>query len=210
MEGRDYYEVLRLHPSADHEMVVQAYWHLAHKYKIAMARDAFAEHALEELNGAFDVLGAPDLRAEYDSARSQRPATYFDSSEPETKRVSIEVCFWNLPAWQGMLAATSTIALAVVALASGAEPLLVLCLAAAATVAALLTLPDRLLQGGRIPIRKRWKRKLRARELERSTAQIVAHWRETGGHPYAPTSLAELSTSVGCPPRRWREPREDL
>lgn len=210
MEERDYYEVLQLHPSADHELVVQAYWHLAHKYKIAMDCDAFAEHALEELNGAFDILGAPDLRAEYDRARSRRPATHFDASLPETKRVSIEICFWNLPAWQGMLAATSTIALAVVALTSGAEPLVVLCLAAAATVAALLVLPDRLLQGGRIPIRKRWKRKLRARELERSTAQIIAHWREAGGNPHASTSLAELSTSVGYPPRRWREPRTDL
>ena len=149
MEERDYYEVLQLHPSADHAMMVQAYWHLARKYKIAMDRDAFAEHALEELNRAFGVLGSPELRAQIRQDTSPRHRDYYDAPKPETKRVSIEVCFWNLPAWQGMLAATCAVALAAVALAAGARPLLVFCLAAATIVAALLVLPRATFSGRR-------------------------------------------------------------
>ena len=207
MEERDYYEVLRLHPSADHDMVVQAYWHLARRYKVAMDHDASAGRALEELNRAFDVLGSPDSRARYNEAHHPGSPAFFDESE--ARRLSIEVCFWNLPSWQGMLAAACTIALAAVALMAGARPLLVFCLAAATIVAALLVVPNDLLQGGRIPFRKRWRRKLSALELERSTSRILADWRKTGGDSEATTSLAELSTSIGYPPRRWRGPKAD-
>jgi len=196
MEGRDYYEVLQLHPSADHAMIVQAYWHLARKYKIAMDRDAFAEYAIEELNRSFDVLGSPESRAAYDRARAAGLAIE-DAPEPETKRVSIEVCFWNLPAWQGMLAASATIALAVVALASGAQPLLILGLATIATLAALLVLPAGLLHGGMLPLRRRWRRGICAVELERSTSQILARWRRANGDSHAAMPLVDLSEGGG-------------
>jgi curved DNA-binding protein CbpA len=204
MEERDYYEVLQLHPSADHAMIVQAYWHLARKYKLEMDRDAFAGHAIEELNQAFDVLGSPDLRAQYDGTRSRKPSTYPDASEAETKRVSIEVCFWNLPAWQGMLAAACTVGLAAVALVAGAHPLLVFLLAVATIAAALLVLPDDSLQGGRIPVRTRWKRKLRAADFEKSTSQILARWRQAHGDGDAAGPLIELSK--GYPPDTWSDP----
>jgi len=180
MQERDYYEVLQLHPSADHAMIVQAYWHLARKYKVVMACDGSAEHALEELNRSFNVLGSPESRTAYDRARVAGRATE-DAPEPETRRVSIEVCFWNLPAWQGILAASASIALGVVALASGAPPLLVLGLATLASVAALLVLPAGLLRGARVPLRSRWSRSLRAVELEKSTSEVLARWRRTNG-----------------------------
>jgi curved DNA-binding protein CbpA len=208
MEERDYYEVLQLHPSADHAMIVQAYWHLALKYKLEMDRDAFAGHALEELNQAFNILGSPDLRQQYDTAHPRQPSIYSGGSEPETKRVSIEVCFWNLPAWQGMLAAACTIGLAAVALVAGAQPVLVFCLAVATIVAALLMLPTDFLQGGRIPIRKRWKRKLRAVDFEKSTSEILARWRQANGHRDGPSSLMELSRG-GYPYQHPDDPPTD-
>jgi DnaJ domain len=196
MEERDYYEVLGLNRNADHEMVVQAYWHLAHKCKLAMERDAFAERYLEELNKAFDVLGSPERREAYD--REHRP-----SSEPETKRVSLEVCFWNLPPWQGVLAAASAVALAALAFRAGAQPVLVVFLAAVAALAGLLAFPE-LWQSRRIWIRRRWRRDLRAADFQRSTAQALAVWREA--HPAGETtSLAGLSTSIGFVPRQWRD-----
>ena len=210
MEERDYYEVLQLHPSADHTMIVQAYWHLARKYKIAMDRDGFTEHAIEELNRCFDVLGAPESRAEYDRARAERTATSGEALEAETKRVSIEVCFWNLPAWQGMLAAACTVGLAAVALVAGAHPLLVLLLAVATIAAALLVLPHDFLQGGRISIRKRWKRKLCAVELQKSTAQILARWRQADGDCHRTIPLAKLSENGAYPPHRPNNPPTDL
>jgi curved DNA-binding protein CbpA len=193
VEERDYYEVLQLHPTADHAMVVQAYWHLARKYKNAMDRDSFAERALEELNRSFDVLGGPESRAAYDEAKAiEQPGG--EAVEPETKRVSIEVCFWNLPAWQGILAASATIALAVIALASGAPLMLVLPLAGVAALAALLALPSAL-GSERMPLRQRWRRRICAVELQRSTAQAVARWRRANGEAQKAVSLLDLADS---------------
>lgn len=63
--------------------------------------------------------------------------------EPEvTRRVSIEVSFWSLPAWQGMLAATASLGLVVVALATGAPLWAALPLAIVAVGASLVTLPS--------------------------------------------------------------------
>ena len=185
MEDRDYYEVLDLQSGADHSMILGAYWHLARKYKAAMDQDAVAGQALEELNRSFAVLGNPEARADYDRTHPRRRpmALAVPPATPETKRVSIEVCFWNLPAWQGMVAATCTFALAATALAAGARPLLVLVLAAVTIVAALLVLPEDILRGGRRPIRQRWRREVSASQLVKSTPKIIARWRNTSVEP---------------------------
>ncbi|HUS82971.1 MAG TPA: J domain-containing protein [Dehalococcoidia bacterium] len=200
MEERDYYEVLQLHPSADHAMIVQAYWYLARKYKAGMDRDASAEQALQELNRSFDVLGDSESRAAYDEARTGKRAAD-ETLDPDTKRVSIEVCFWNLPAWQGMLAATGAVALAILALASGAQPLPTLGLTAMVVLAALLALPEHIpFVQGRIPGTKRWRRELRAADLERSTSQIITRWRQTNPQVDG-TTIVEFSKGTTYPPR---------
>jgi curved DNA-binding protein CbpA len=183
MSGQDYYEVLKIHPSADHEMVAQAYWHLARKYNTASAYDLGAKKRLEELNEAFAVIGSPDQRADYNRSRAEMPAA--ETGAAAKRRVTIEVSFWRLPAWQGTIAATATLALAALALVAGAPLVITLVFAAIATAAALL------------PARGDWKpypskisawstqreRELGALELERSTAAIIARWREgTRGH----------------------------
>ena len=179
MGERDHYEVLQIHPSADHAMVVQAYWHLARKYKLAMDRDMYAERALQELNESFEVLSSPERRAEYDCACAARRQAL--AEEPAVKRVSIEVAFWHLPAWQGMVAAAAGLALAVLALAADAPPVAVAPLAVVVVAAALLALPERLFalgSGRSVHFRRRGKRGPRALEVEKATSKFVVRWRQ--------------------------------
>jgi len=48
--------VLGVAATADREMVVQAYWHLARKHRAAAGRDQRARQRLDELNRAYLVL----------------------------------------------------------------------------------------------------------------------------------------------------------
>lgn len=192
MSGQDYYEVLKIHPSADHEMVAQAYWHLARKYNAASAYDLGAKKRLEELNEAFAVLGSPDQRADYNRSRAERPAA--ETEAAAKRRVTIEVSFWRLPAWQGTIAATAALALATLALVADAPLVITLVFAAIAIAAALL------------PAREDWRpypskisdwstqgeRELTALELERSTAAIIARWREGTRNSGRVRSLAQI------------------
>jgi len=192
MSGRDYYEVLKIHPSADHEMVTQAYWHLARNYNGASACDLGAKKRLEELNEAFAVIGSPDRRADYNRSRAEMPAT--ETEAAAKRRVTIEVSFWRLPAWQGTIAATAALALATLALVAGAPLVITLIFAVIAIAAALL------------PVREDWKpypskisdwstqreRELTALELERSTAAIIARWRKSTRSPGRVRSLDQL------------------
>ena len=189
---RDYYEVLQLHPSADPGMILQAYRHLARKYRASMAGNPFAERAMEELDRSFDVLGSPESRAAYDRERTARGTASRAARGPDTKRVSIAVSFWDLPAWQGMLAAACVVALAVIALAAGAQPLLVLALTLVATAAALLVLPRRLLREQRFHLRRQWRRELTASDLRASTSRIIGQWRHEHGESDAGVSLVDL------------------
>ncbi len=140
MEERDYYEVLQLHPDAAPTMVARSYWYLAHKCRAEMDLDAFAEHRLEELNRAFEVLGSADSRAAYDFERAARVETA--CADAATKRVSIQVSFLSLPAWQGILSATACAVLAIVAISAGASAWVVLPLAVFGAEASLVTLPS--------------------------------------------------------------------
>ena len=192
MSGQDYYEVLKIHPSADHEMVAQAYWHLARKYNATSAYDLGATKRLEELNEAFAVIGSADQRADYNRSRAEMPAA--ETEAAAKRRVTIEVSFWRLPAWQGTIAATAALALATLALVADAPLVITLVFAAIAIAAALL------------PAREDWKpypskighwptqgeRELTALELERSTAAIIARWREGTRSPGRVSSLAQL------------------
>lgn len=192
MSGQDYYEVLKIHPSADHEMVAQAYWHLARKYNAASAYDLGAKRRLEELNEAFAVIGSADQRADYNRSRAEMPAA--ETEAAAKRRVTIEVSFWRLPAWQGTIAATAALALATLALVAGAPLVITLVFAAIAIAAALL------------PTGEDWKpypskisawstqreRELTALELERSTAAIIARWREGTRSPGRVRSLAQI------------------
>ncbi len=208
MNGRDYYELLKIHPSADHEMVAQAYWHLARKYNVASGHDLGAKRLLEELNEAFAVLGSPDGRADYNRSRAEGPAAKAEAAPK--RRVTIEVSFWRLPAWQGTIAATAALALAMLALLAGAHLAITLLLGAIAITVALL------------PAREDWKpssskigawpsegeRRLNALELERSTAAVIARWRQGTHSEGRARSLEQIlaADETYRPPRSLKEP----
>jgi curved DNA-binding protein CbpA len=202
MSGEDYYTRLHLRPSADYTMVGQAYWHLARKYHLEMADDVSAKKRLEELNEAFAVLGNAVARSAYDRARA---AEVKQGREMGQRRVSIEVSYWRLPAWQGVIAATGGVALAALALLAGASLAATLALMVVTVAAALLPARDE----WRVPAHERYgwstagERELRALDLERSTASVVSRWRkERGDQGSALTwSRLGLDDDAGHPPQ---------
>ncbi len=216
MGERDYYEVLGLHPSADHQMVVQAYWHLAQKYKVAMDRDGTVGEAIEELNRSFEVLVSPDKRDAYDRARMEgRTDSDAAGQGCVMKRVSIEVVYWYLPGWRAILAATAALALAATALLAGAQPLVVLALALLTVGAALFVLPtERALSATRARWLPHGQPKASVSELERSTAAVIERWRQGDERQGATPSLAHLLRGANDTPyrppfgRRTQDPQE--
>ena len=55
--------ILQVAPTADAELITQAYWHLARRYRGDMARDPQARHRLDELNRAYLVLNPSQREA---------------------------------------------------------------------------------------------------------------------------------------------------
>lgn len=199
MSKRNYYEVLGLHPSADHLMVVSAYWHLARKYKAAIAHDLRARRKLEELNEAFAVIGCPDQRSEYDLSLTgdnpTRRRRFFGGRKREgkgTHRISIEVSYWRLPAWQGMMAATATLAVAALALIAGASVVITLILSVCAVAAALIpTTSDEWKAPGK-PQPWGQEREQTTFDLDRAMSATVSKWRQDVDPSESPPSLANF------------------
>jgi curved DNA-binding protein CbpA len=69
-EPRDLYEALQVHPEAEPEVIQGAYRRLAQKYHPDRnPGSAEASRRAREINRAYQVLGDPERRAEYDRAR---------------------------------------------------------------------------------------------------------------------------------------------
>src|SRR5262245_30234786 len=65
--GRDCYEILQVHPSAEPEVIESAYRRLARKYHPDLGGST---ERMAELNAAYEILRDPVKRAEYKAARS--------------------------------------------------------------------------------------------------------------------------------------------
>ncbi len=69
---KDYYRVLQVSKDASQEDIKRAYRRLAREYHPDMRPgDKEAEEKLKEINEAYEVLGNPETRREYDQARTR-------------------------------------------------------------------------------------------------------------------------------------------
>jgi len=68
-EARDYYQVLRVDPAAEPEVIHAAYRRLAAMYHPDVDASPDASARMAEINQAYSVLKDPEQRAAYDRAR---------------------------------------------------------------------------------------------------------------------------------------------
>lgn len=74
---KDYYKVLGVSSSATEKEITRAYRRLAKQYHPdANAGDSKAEERFKEISAAYDVLGDPDKRKEYDEVRRMGPGPF--------------------------------------------------------------------------------------------------------------------------------------
>jgi curved DNA-binding protein CbpA len=63
---KDYYRILQVQPSAEHETIHAAYKRLSRKYHPDMNKSPDATRQMQDINEAYAVLSDPQKRAEYD------------------------------------------------------------------------------------------------------------------------------------------------
>jgi hypothetical protein len=66
---RDYYAILQVSPDAEREVIDAAYRRLARKYHPDVYTEGDAAERMRQLNEAYEILGDPGKRAEYDRGR---------------------------------------------------------------------------------------------------------------------------------------------
>lgn len=79
--NRNYYRILQIDPTAEQEVVQAAYRRLVQKYHPDVNGSADATARMQEINEAYEVLGDPDSRAEYDKFLA-RPTQQTSSENP--------------------------------------------------------------------------------------------------------------------------------
>ena len=81
MSKRDYYEVLGVEKNASAEEIKKAYRRLARKYHPDVnGGDKEAEARFKEINEAYEVLGDPQRRSQYDMYGHEQPGFGFDGA----------------------------------------------------------------------------------------------------------------------------------
>ncbi len=78
MTNSDLYAVLQVAPLAEPEVIKAAYRALARKHHPDAGGD---EHRMAAINGAWDILGRPDLRAAYDAEQTRTAAAPIDHGQ---------------------------------------------------------------------------------------------------------------------------------
>ena len=131
-------KALQVAPTADEELITQAYWHQARKVRALAARDPEARRELDKLNRAFLVLNP---------ARTEAPLTDEAPPAPHTTPFAEEVVAslrrlveqtrarWpnHVPEITTLMVTTAI--LTYLALSAGAQPVWTLIVAGAATLA---------------------------------------------------------------------------
>jgi len=68
----DYYQILQVDADAEPEVIEAAYRRLARKYHPDVSRSPEAARRMKEINTAFEVLGDPGKRSDYDRRRARQ------------------------------------------------------------------------------------------------------------------------------------------
>jgi hypothetical protein len=132
---QDLYEILQVSPLAEAEVVTAAYRRLCQKYHPDRNSDPSAAARMRDLNAAYEVLGDPERRAEYDlsrNARSQRrpprpnvgaddlsPSLGIEALEARAARSPFSFLHWLAAA--AVLLCASALALSLLTVRSQAE-----------------------------------------------------------------------------------------
>ncbi len=130
-------KALQVAPTADEELITQAYWHQARKVRALAARDPEARAELDKLNRAFLVLNP--ARTEAPLTDEAPPA----SSSPMTSEVVASVrrlidqvkARWPNHVPEVTTLVVTTAILTYLALSAGADPIWTIIVAGAATIA---------------------------------------------------------------------------
>ena len=93
---KDYYEVLQVHSKAEQEVIDAAYRKLAQKYHPDVSKDPDAAQRMKEINAAYEVLGNPNRRMEYDKRLEAKrvfkaAAEYKKEQEARTRKIIEEL-----------------------------------------------------------------------------------------------------------------------
>jgi hypothetical protein len=118
--------VLQVAPTADEELITQAYWHLARKYQASAKRDKKARERLDELNQAFLVLNPG--RSEPPDEEEVRNGGHPPEPDPlsEIWRWLKKLSAQTQTRWSGRLLELGTLAIAITILVVLAFPTSVL------------------------------------------------------------------------------------
>jgi DnaJ-class molecular chaperone len=94
VEARDYYQILRVDPEAEPEVIAAAYRKLAAMYHPDVDSSPDAVTRMQEINLAYGVLKDPEQRASYDRARgiwhAQRAAASARPARPPAASTGID------------------------------------------------------------------------------------------------------------------------
>ncbi len=89
----DYYTILQVDPSAEHEVIQAAYRRLAAKYHPDIDPSPEATERMKLLNAAYEVLSDPVKRMEHDMSR------------PEERRQTVEITSTKYHPWRFLVSA---------------------------------------------------------------------------------------------------------
>ena len=81
----DLYRILQVDPSAEADVIYAVYRRLARKYHPDVNPSADANRQMQEINMAYEVLGNPERRLEYDRRHRLPGARYHDASRKRSR-----------------------------------------------------------------------------------------------------------------------------
>ena len=130
-------KALQVAPTADEELITQAYWHQARKVRLLAARDPEARAELDKLNRAFLVLNPARTEAPLTGEAPPQPTSPFTNEVVASVRRLVDQtkARWPNHVPEVTTLVVTTALLTYLALSAGSQPLWTLIVAGGAAVA---------------------------------------------------------------------------